>query len=186
MQYINILKNIAIDNKYTRIYSYLKSKLKENRSKYIRIYKNDTVKYIHEDNVEMMDSYILDGWSTNMTDEYKIGRVGNMRGKQHTTETKLKMSNSSHKTRNPLSDTHKQNISDSLTGIKRTDDTKQKMVNNLKLQYETGVRNNSGKNNPNYGNKKIINNTTNESKYVKSHELEYYLSNGWDLPKRRK
>lgn len=174
------------DNRYTsNLYHKFKSNM-DNKRPFVKLYTNDSVKYIHPCDVELIDDLINNGWSKTMPDEYKIGRVGNMLGKQHSNETKLKMSASSHKIRNPLTNEHKNNISSALIGREVSDSTRQLMTEKLKSQYANGTRTNIGDKNPNYGRRKIINIISNETMYVKLIDLDEYLRNGWELKRKPK
>ena len=64
-----------------------------------------------------LNEEIKNGASLVMPDEYKVGRVGNMRNKQHSKETKLKMSiTRTGKKKKPMSEEGRRNISESRKG----------------------------------------------------------------------
>lgn len=84
-------------NKFQNRYvnSKIYAKIKPDFKNFIRLYKKDQVKYFYESEVDEINILLIDGWNTEMTEEYKIGRVGCMLGKKHTEETKRKMSEAS-------------------------------------------------------------------------------------------
>jgi hypothetical protein len=86
------LKNRYQQGRYinSRFYSYIK---KEKRQ-YHRLYKGNKVTYVDIGDTNKLNTLQSDGWSSSMTEEYKIGRVGNMIGKTHSSETKKRMSES--------------------------------------------------------------------------------------------
>lgn len=86
-------KNQYQENRYfnSRLYSQIRIK-NFDKSLYVRVYKKEKVKYITKDNINELNQYLNLGWSTIMTPEFKKGRVGNMLGKKHSLETKLKIS----------------------------------------------------------------------------------------------
>lgn len=71
-----------------RLYALIKPEIKL----YVRLYLLDNVKYIHSSDDILINEYLLKGWTKEMTAEFKIGRVGNMKGRKHTEETKERMS----------------------------------------------------------------------------------------------
>lgn len=80
-------------NKYQKRYinSRFYLKLKKEKNVFYRLYKLDKVKYVNKHDIELYNSLILENWSLIMTPEFKKGRVGMMKGKTHSEETKLKM-----------------------------------------------------------------------------------------------
>ena len=83
----------------SKLYNHLRSKLKI-KNAYHRLYNLDKVKYIPKDDTTMFDKYVSMGWSSVMTPEYKVGRVGNMKGKtqsQHQKNTVRLLRLSDHK-----------------------------------------------------------------------------------------
>jgi hypothetical protein len=86
-------KNKYQKNRYFNSKLYAQIRIKNfDKSLYIRIYKNEKVKYVARDNTKEINQFLNNGWSTIMTPEFKKGRVGNMLGKKHTDETKNKIS----------------------------------------------------------------------------------------------
>jgi hypothetical protein len=65
---------------------------KTNKREYVRLYYLDQVKYFHKDELKNIEDFVKNGWSKSMTEEFKAGRVGNMKGKKHSEETRAKMS----------------------------------------------------------------------------------------------
>lgn len=175
------VKNNKQEKRYnSKIYEFLKSKIK-NRIKNIRLYKLERVKHIHPDEHNEIYNLIGEGWSLIMTDEYKPNRVGNMKGKKHSEESRAKMSNSSIKIRGRQTDEHRTNISKSLLGRVQPESEIANRASSLVKQYADGIRNSQGENNPNYGRRKIINIETKETLYIKLAELDNYIINGWEL-----
>jgi len=82
------------NNKYQKRYfnSRFYHTVKADRKRYVRLYKGDSVKYVDKDDKNIIINFINDGWTIQMTEEFKIGRVGKMEGKKHSEETKKKMS----------------------------------------------------------------------------------------------
>lgn len=90
-------RQLRSSNLYQHRYmnSRLYNQIKPQKKAYIRIYKEDKVKYIHREEKELLTNLYGEGWSPIMTEEFKKGRVGNMKGRTHSQETKDKMSKSS-------------------------------------------------------------------------------------------
>lgn len=74
----------------SRMYSIVKS----NVQGFIRFYKGREVKYLYDTQIKEASDLKNEGWSKKMPDEYKAGRVGNMKGKKHSEETKEKLKKS--------------------------------------------------------------------------------------------
>lgn len=68
------------------------SAAKVDRKRYIRLYNKESIKYIDIDDKNIINELINNGWVYEMTEEYKVGRVGNMVGRKHSSKTKEKMS----------------------------------------------------------------------------------------------
>jgi hypothetical protein len=86
---------MRIRNKFQKkryINSRFYESLKRSKPKYKKLYKGESVVYIDYSDSIYYKEMLSKGYSSVMTDEYKIGRVGNMVGKKHTSETKKKMS----------------------------------------------------------------------------------------------
>ncbi len=88
-------RQLRSSNKYqesrymnSRLYQKIKPVFKE----YARLYKLEEVKYVHESNQDLQKELQEQGWSIKMTEEYKVGRVGMMKGRKHSEEYKTKMS----------------------------------------------------------------------------------------------
>lgn len=86
-------RQLRSSNKYQDRYinSRFYSKLKNSYKGYIRFYKEDQVKYIYEEDSETKESLIRDGWSLNMTPEYKAIGIPTFRGRKHSDDTKRKI-----------------------------------------------------------------------------------------------
>jgi hypothetical protein len=87
-------------NKYQQrryINSRFFDKLKREKPSYIRLYREDKVRYVCPVDSDTINLLLRDGYSYIMTPEYKIGRVGNMKGLKHTEETRKKMSEAAKK-----------------------------------------------------------------------------------------
>lgn len=76
-------------NRYTNARLY--ALIKPNFNSYNRIYKLDKVKYVAKGMDEELDKWLSDGWSLKMTPEFKVGRVGQMKGRKHSEESIIKM-----------------------------------------------------------------------------------------------
>ena len=159
---------LKLSNKYQQRYnnSRLYNIIKKQPRNFTIIYKDNKKIYIDSDDIIRLNEEIKNGASLVMPDEYKVGRVGNMRNKQHSKETKLKMSESAKK-----STTHGMGIKNltasdlKLRGIKSAKTRKQNELINpdiykesriiqtskLKEMYKSGKLSNKGKNNPRYG-----------------------------------
>ena len=87
-------KQLRSSNKYQNRYmnSRLYEQIKPSFKLYIRLYNKNQVKYIDKLDKELQLSLLNNGWSSTMTPEYKVGRCGGMKGKKHSEETKLKIS----------------------------------------------------------------------------------------------
>jgi hypothetical protein len=87
-------KNKHQENRYfsSRFYSLIKRNHFE-KNQYVRLYFKDKVKYINKNSVDEINEFIKNNWSFIMTEEYKEGRVGNMKGRKHNDESKQKISN---------------------------------------------------------------------------------------------
>lgn len=96
----------------SRFYKHLKT----NKQAFIRLYKVEEVKYIYSDETQLISNLIGDGWSEIMTPEFKVGRVGHMKGRKHSEESKKRMS-----------EVQKTVNKEYLIGIKRSDETKTKI-----------------------------------------------------------
>ena len=90
------LNQLKSSNKYQERYfnSRFYNMAKSSKKTYARLYLLRDVKYVYSEDKEQIEKYIMEGWSLKMTPEFKIGRVGNMKGKKHSSETKEKMSKS--------------------------------------------------------------------------------------------
>jgi hypothetical protein len=87
------LTNKFQDRRY--INSRFYSKVKKQIAEYTRLYKGECVRYIDKNDIlynKKYKDYITDGYSLEMTPEFKVGRVGNMKGKKHSSKTKERMS----------------------------------------------------------------------------------------------
>jgi len=117
-------KNKHQSNRYysSRFYSLIRKNHFE-RNQFVRLYLKENVKYIHKHKTEEIDSFIENGWSTIMTEEYKKGRVGNMKGRKHSKETREKISNA-----------HKGTIKPWL--VNKSEEDLKKMVENVKKTKE--------------------------------------------------
>lgn len=122
---------ISVKNKYqsnrisSNIYKLLKESIKIEPMH--RVYLLNKVKYFHKTDPELV-LHLNNGWSLEMTAEYKIGRVGNMKGKSHSENTKEKMRN-----------------------IVKTPERNLKISNSVKSAYSEGRLDRKGENNTNFG-----------------------------------
>lgn len=87
-------RQLRSSNKYQNRYmnSRLYVQIKPNFKAFVRLYKKEEVKYIYEYDIQIIEQLIREGWSKEMTDDFKVGRVGNMIGMKHSEESKIKMS----------------------------------------------------------------------------------------------
>lgn len=184
MQYaLNKMKN---SNPYQKRYlnSRLYESLKIKTFKYIKIYKGEKVIFVHNDNTDKLKELITQGWSLTMTNEYKIGRVGMMKGRKHTDASKKLMSINSTKPqlgKNRTSE-EKQRISNKLKGRIVTDDTKKKLSESFKKSKIKNPLRNVGENNPMFNCKlvAIFNPTTLEQRRVHPNEIDALIIEGWE------
>lgn len=169
----------------SRLYSLIK---KQSRS-FVILYKGNKKIYIDSDDKDSLDKELNNGASLDMTEEYKVGRVGNMRNKKHSVETKLKMSISAKN-----STVHGIGIKNFTTeelkqrGIKSANTRKQNELINpnkytesrlmqsskVKELYQSGILSNKGSNNPRYG---VT--LTNETKQLISVKRQRSCCNGY-------
>lgn len=157
------------------------------------VYKGTSKKLAYEDTLEAL---IQAGWSTTMPHEYKKGRVGNMRGKKHSAETKAKFKKI-RKTQQHLprarTAIERQQVSIKLKGLKRTNDQKLAQSTRMTREYAEGIKPRpTGNKNPMYGKKRkaCYNPLTRESRYIditeSTVELNQLLDSGWKLGLLRK
>jgi len=192
----------------SRMYAIIKPDFKS----FIRLYKGEQVKYLYKNQVEEISLLEKDGWSREMTEEFKEGRVGQMKGRKHSEESKKKMSEAT-----------KGKPKEHLRGIKRTEEEIAKMIETKRLKkennpeeywasfkkgaetrkkmYESGELDMSGENNPMYGKhhteeakKKISDNFKNWMEKAKSDPVLWTLEtekrreaqlNSWKNSNRR-
>lgn len=70
----------------------LYAQIKPNFKVFVRLYKGEKIKLIHESDKELVKEWEENGWSLEMTAEYKVGRVGHTKGMKHSTEARQNMS----------------------------------------------------------------------------------------------
>ena len=155
------LKNKVQAQRYINARAY--DSYKRPARKYVRLYLLAQVKYIDIDDTENVKLYLNNGWSHTMTEEYKVGRVGCMKGKTHSAETKVKMRSSNKHTippwkgikRNPsvgkrVKETRL--LKDSLEPTRRLNRIERARIKMLEL-HKSGIVNSKGANNPMFGHK---------------------------------
>ena len=152
MKMLYSLQRLKTSNKNQKLRyfnSNLYSQLKRNMPKYTRLYKLDSVKYVIDK--EDIDLLVNDGWSKIMTAEFKIGRVGHMKGRKHSEQSKKLMRENSARywTNKTMSEESNMKKSKRLTGIKRTETFKENQSKNARRQHADGRLNSKGNNNPN-------------------------------------
>lgn len=154
----------------SRLYEFIKRNHFE-KNQYVRLYFKEQIKYIHRDKKNDIKELINSGWSLNMTEEYKKGRVGNMRGKKHSEDSKIKISNAHKKIAKPwLKNKSKKQLKNI---VKKMLKTKNKNIKNNPDYYKKGIKEGvkkrqqmikdglfsfKGENNPRYG--AIVDETT--------------------------
>jgi hypothetical protein len=96
---IYAFQQFRASNRYQKRYinSRFYLKLKKEKNVFYRLYKLDKVKYVNKFDTQLYNSLLSENWSLIMTPEFKEGRVGMMKGKKHSKETKLKMMESGKK-----------------------------------------------------------------------------------------
>jgi hypothetical protein len=158
---------MKLTNKH-QIHRYINSRffdiIKREKPIYTRLYRGNIVKYIYPTDIDSIEVLLKSGYSYNMTDEYKVGRVGNMRGLKHTTKTKLKMSESAKKIvhyglLNITPDQKKAAIKKGIETKRQRlikephiyDESYKLVSKKLKELYKTGKLSNKGINNGRYG-----------------------------------
>lgn len=87
---------LRLSNRYQQRYtnSRFYEKVKKVKRTYIRFYNSDKCVYADVNDLDKQQLLTAQGWSTIMPEQYKIGRVGNMKGKRHSEETRRRMSES--------------------------------------------------------------------------------------------
>lgn len=153
------------ENRYysSRLYSLIKKNHFE-KNQFVRLYLKDKVKYISKYNEDEIKSFIKNGWSTTMTDEYKEGRVGNMRGKKHSEDSKKKISKAHKKISKPwLMNKSKEDLDKMVENMKKTREKNKTIDPNFykkgieegiikrKKLVEDGLLSFKGNKNPRYG-----------------------------------
>lgn len=120
-------------HQYRRINSRLYSKIKPDRGLFIRLYKESDVKYLYQNQTSEILNLENNGWSRKMTDEYKSKSLGSgMTGKNHSQETKMKMSNSS----KGIPKEHLRGKKRPKETIQKTSETKRKFKEENPGEYE--------------------------------------------------
>jgi hypothetical protein len=117
------LKNKHQSERY--INSKFYDSIKKEKREYIRLYMGENVVYVDKSDSVHYSKMINLGYSPTMTDEYKIGRVGNMKGLKHSDVTKKRMS-----------DVQKSINKSWLVGRKVSNETKEKYKNSIKKRKE--------------------------------------------------
>lgn len=157
------------------------------------LYKGDRKRLAYTED-EMYQELLADGWSPTMSDEYKLGRVGQMAGKIHSEETKEKQ-RIAHigRIHRPWTEEEKLNLSVKSTGRKQTESQKLAKSERLIAEYKKGLKEKPiGNKNPMFGRKRkaAYNPETLECRYVditnSSSELDALLESGWKLGLLRK
>lgn len=157
-------KNQYQQHRYFNSKVYERIKRKNNQSGYTRLYKKTDVLYLPKEDTALQLQYINEGWSLTMTEEYKQGRVGNMKGKKHTDETKRKMSISGKRVPKPwlkqlTSEQYKARAKKSSITRKNKellepgiyDEGRRRTAEKRKKLLQSGIMSYKGANNPRYG-----------------------------------
>jgi len=117
------LKNKHQKQRYinSRFYELIKKEKRE----YIRLYMGESVVYVDKDDSTRYEKMINLGYNTVMTEEYKKGRVGMMKGKKHSKDTLKRMS-----------EVQKSIPKTWLVGKPVSEETKEKMKNTKRKRKE--------------------------------------------------
>jgi NUMOD3 motif len=152
-------KNKYQTDRYTNSRLYLYAKV--NKTLYNIFYRDTQCKYIDKTDRSLIEKMISEGWSEIMPESYKLGHVGNMKGKKHSEETKQKM-RKPHPHYIPLKrsgEEYQKIAAKSLETTKIRDEKdpsriverQRKMSDALKKLYREGKMSSSGEKNGMYG-----------------------------------
>jgi hypothetical protein len=132
-------------NQYQHRYvtSRLYDLIKKEKRVYHRLYIGEKVYYVDVENAKHIEYLLSIGATYTMTESYKIGRVGNMKGKKHTLESKEKI----RKAHQSIEKTWLKNISheDYLRRAEKGANTKRKNRERNPLYYEKADKSRSEK-----------------------------------------
>ncbi len=157
---------LRLSNRYQQRYtnSRFYEKIKKVKRTYIRFYNNDKCVYADVDDLDKQQLLTAQGWSTIMPEQYKIGRVGNMKGKRHSAETRRQMSESGKSV--DRSNFKKPTREERLLAAKKAQTTRRynesldpigtamkrkEQSERQKQLYKNGILSCAGANNPRYG-----------------------------------
>jgi len=153
-------------NKYQKRYltSRLYEIIKKEKREYYRLYKDDKVYYIDIENEKYFNELISEGASLIMPDTYKECRVGNMKGRKHSNETKQKMSMAAKQYERPwlMDVTNEEYVRRAKKGVntkqaRKNEDPNYYAVGNktrgekIRNNFKCGLTNVSGENNSRFG-----------------------------------
>lgn len=158
--------------------------IKRDKIDYARFYSGEKVVYVNKLDIEHYNEVLGSGMSLTMTDEYKKGRVGMMKGKTHSQDTKIKMSNTGKLVKRPwlkgrkVSEEAKNKVKETkkLRELENPDVYKEGRritVEKRKLKYLSGELSMKGDKNPMYGIKRSA-----KSKKLQGEEKERKCNNG--------
>lgn len=153
-------KNPHQQGRYTN--SRLYSLIKPNFKTYVRLYNKEKRAMLHESKISEIAELESQGWSREMTQEYKDSSMKCMKGKRHSDETKAKISASqkgvpklklrgvkkSPESIKKQKETAKRNKEENPEKYQKTADAKSLK---MKVKYEKGELNRSGENNSMFG-----------------------------------
>jgi hypothetical protein len=157
---------LRLSNRYQQRYtnSRFYEKVKKVKRTYIRFYNNNKCVYADVNDLDKQQLLIAQGWSTVMPEQYKIGRVGNMKGKRHSEETRRRMSESGKKV--DRSNFKKPTREERLLSAKKAQETRRynesldpigtaikrkEQSDKQKQLYRSGILSHAGEKNPRYG-----------------------------------
>lgn len=154
------LKNRHQEQRY--INSRFYDSIKKEKREYIRLYMGEDVVYVNQYDSDHYNEMISLGYGLIMTEEYKKGRVGNMKGRKHSEESKQKMSvvqKSIPKTwlrGRKMSNETKEKYKNSITKLKeenpdRYNESIKKRTDKMKILYTNGTLSAKGDKNPMFG-----------------------------------